>query len=236
MARPQKEGVDYFPVDCQFSDSAKFIGAEFGLIGYGCLVRMWQKIYGGKGYYTKWDDDVALMFAQENKVGVNVVKEVISACIRRGIFDRDMFDRYGILTSEGIQERYAEATERRVSQKIEGRYLLIAMPSNWVNVDNNPINVDNNPINVDDNSQSKVNNNKLNNINTIKTSAGAPARYNKKLDPPSGSEVFVYFRDEHDAGSPSTETAGFMAYNQNRGWACLPDWKAAADLWMARKR
>lgn len=236
MARPQKEGVDYFPVDCQFSDSVKFIGAEFGLIGYGCLVRMWQKIYGGKGYYTRWDDDVALMFAQENKVGVNVVKEVISACIRRGIFDRDMFDRYGILTSEGIQERYAEATERRVSQKIEGRYLLIAMPSNWVNVDNNPINVDNNLENVDENSQSKVNNNKLNNINTIKTFAGAPARYNKKINPPNGSEVFIYFRDEHDSDSPSTETAGFMAYNQSRGWACLPDWKAAADLWMARKR
>jgi hypothetical protein len=156
MARPQKEGLDYFSVDCYFSDSVKFIGAEFGLIGYGCIVRIWQKIYGGKGFYTDWNDDVALLFAQENNAGVNVVKEVISACVRRGIFDRDMLTRYGILTSEKIQARYAKATERREPQKIEGRYLLISAPSNWVIDNNNSINDNKNGENVDNNTQSKV--------------------------------------------------------------------------------
>ena len=31
MARPIKEGIDYFSVDCQFSDEEKLIIAEFGL-------------------------------------------------------------------------------------------------------------------------------------------------------------------------------------------------------------
>ena len=175
MARPQKEGIDYFSVDCQFSDSVKLIGAEFGFIGYGCLLRLWQKIYGGKGFYTYWNDDVALMFAQENGAGVNVVKEVISACVRRGIFDRDMLDRYGVLTSEGIQERYADATERRVSQKIDGRYLLIPIPSNWVIDDNNSVNVDGNGEKVDDNTQSKVNKSKVNK-SKVEEREYAPAR------------------------------------------------------------
>lgn len=155
MARPQKEGIDYFSVDCQFNDKVKLIQAEFGLIGVGCLIRLWQKIYGEKGFYTDWNDDVALVFAQDCKSSANVVKEVVSACIRRGIFDRGMYDQYHILTSEGIQERYAEATVRRTSQKIDDRYLLIAMPSNWVNSYNNRVNVDNNSINVDDSTQSK---------------------------------------------------------------------------------
>ena len=156
MGRQPKKGLDYFSVDVQFSDSVKLIQAEFGLVGIGCIIKLWQKIYGDKGYYTKWDDDVALVFAQDCKTGANVVKEVVSACLRRGIFDREMFDRYGILTSEGIQERYASAVERRVLKKIDGRYLLITMPSNWIYVDKNSIYVDRNAENVDRNTQSKV--------------------------------------------------------------------------------
>lgn len=156
MARPQKEGLDYFPLDCQFSDSVRLLQAEFGPMGVGILIALWQRIYGIKGYYTAWDNDVALMFAKENGVGVNVVREVISACLRRGIFDREKFEKYGILTSYGIQERYAEATERRTFQKIDGRYLLVSAPENWVIVDNNSVNADINAVNVCRSTQSKV--------------------------------------------------------------------------------
>lgn len=31
-----------------------------------------------------------------------------------------------------------------------------------------------------------------------------------------------------------TEAQKFVAYNAKRGWDCLPNWKAAADLWVAR--
>lgn len=175
MARPQKEGIDYFSVDCQFSDEEKLIIAEFGLKGAGTLYGLKAKIYGGKGFYTIWDNDVALLFARDYSAGIDVVKEVVSACIRRGIFDRDMFDRYGILTSKDIQERYADATERRVSQKIDGRYLLIPIPSNWIIDDNNSVNVDNNGAKVDDNTQSRVNQSRVNN-SKVKESENAPAR------------------------------------------------------------
>lgn len=164
MARPQKEGLDYFPVDCVLNDRAKFIIAEFKVMGWGILTLLWSKIYGVKGYYTHWDDDVALLFASECGVGVGVVKEVIAACIRRGLFDRQLYDQYGILTSVGIQKRYAEATERRSSQKIDGRYLLIPIPKNWLDVNNNLVYVDNNSENVDNNPQSKVKESKVNNI------------------------------------------------------------------------
>ena len=155
MARPQKEGLDYFPLNCQFNDKLKFIQAEFGVTGFAIVVLLWKKIYSGKGYYTRWDDDVALLFASECGVGVNVVKEVVSACFRRGIFHQETFDRYQILTSEGVQNRYAEATERRTSQKVDGRYLLIPMPKNWDNVNDNQVNADNNAVNVDGNTQRK---------------------------------------------------------------------------------
>lgn len=243
MARPQKDGVDYFPVNCQFSDSVKLLRAEFGPVGVGILIALWQRIYGVKGYYTYWDNDVALMFANENGVGVNVVREVVSACIRRGIFDRERFDKYGVLTSEGVQERYAEATERRTSQKIDGRYLLIPMPSNWINVDNNGINVDNNSINDGDNPQSKVNKIKVNN-NTYYNNAHTHACESEAVE---NSSVFLqmpeihvlkYFKENFpcfDQGVDAlTEARKFVAYNAMKNWDCLPDWTKAADLWVAR--
>jgi hypothetical protein len=225
MARPQKEGIDYFSVDCQFNDKVKLIQAEFGLIGIGCLLKLWQKIYGEKGYYSRWDDDVALVFAQDCKSGASVVKEVVSACLRRGIFDRDMYEKYQILTSVGIQERYAEATDRRTSQKIEARYLLIPMPSNWVNVDNNPINVDNNPENADDNTQSKVNKSKVNNI--ITTTTGARTREGM----PKGHEI-VEFMESRGVDDPGREAFLFMEKNDEYGWTCLPNWQLAATRWI----
>jgi hypothetical protein len=233
MARPQKEGIDYFPIDCQFSDEVKLIQAEFGLIGLGILIRLWQKIYGGKGFYTKWDDDVALVFASECGVGVSVVKEVVSACLRRGIFNRQKHDQYKVLTSEGIQERYAEATDRRTSQKIDGRYLLIDTPKNWVIADNNSINVDNNSENDDDNPQSKVNKSKVNK-SIFTTTTTACAKKSDQEEAPTVAEIYLYFKIEHGLTDSSDQANLFEAYNTKRGWDCLPDWKSAADLWVAR--
>jgi hypothetical protein len=200
MARPQKEGIDYFSLDCQFNDKVKLIQAEFGPVGIGILVKLWQKIYGEKGYYTAWDNDVALVFAQDCKAGANVVKEVVSACLRRGIFDREKFEQHHILTSEGIQERYAEATERRTVQKINELYLLIPMPSNWVSANDNAVNVDNNHENVDNNPQSKVNKSIVNNsiYNTTTTARAKANQKDGKLDilPPTFSEAYLYFRNE----------------------------------------
>ena len=52
-------------------------------------------------------------------------------------------------------------------------------------------------------------------------------------DAPSLTEVYMYFRSCMDEDYIS-EADKFHAYNANRGWDCLPDWKATADLWIAR--
>lgn len=50
---------------------------------------------------------------------------------------------------------------------------------------------------------------------------------------PSLTEVYQYFCNCCD-GDVSVEADKFHAYNSKRGWDCLPDWKATADLWIAR--
>ena len=154
MARLLKEGLDYFPLSCQLNDKFELIEAEYGIIGFGVVVKLFQKIYGQNGYYIEWTDEVALLFAKRVGLGGGVVSEIVQASIRRGIFDKELFKRYGILTSKGIQKRYLEAARRRKSVKIKSEYLLLDCAKNEINVDNNSIN-------DDINSQSKVKESKV---------------------------------------------------------------------------
>ncbi len=50
---------------------------------------------------------------------------------------------------------------------------------------------------------------------------------------PTMTEVYVYFKSMSVEDAPK-EAEKFHAYNANKGWSCLPDWKATADLWIAR--
>ena len=120
-----KNGIDYFSFDTCLDDKFELIEAEFGLTGFAVVVKLFQKIYGGKGYYCEWTNEVALLFGSRTGAGGNVVSEIVSASIKRGIFDSAMYEKYGILTSVGIQKRYFEAVSRRKIVEIDQRYLLL---------------------------------------------------------------------------------------------------------------
>ena len=57
MARPLKEGVDYFSLDCYMDDKIKMIQAEFGLKGFAIVVKLWQTIYRENGKYCEWNEE-----------------------------------------------------------------------------------------------------------------------------------------------------------------------------------
>lgn len=158
MARPQKKGLDYFEIDCNINHDEKMIQAEFGLKGFAIVVKLYQQIFGELGYYCEWNKDSLLLFMSDNGVSSgdkNLINEVVSACIRRGIFSENLFKQFGILTSEWIQETYLNATSRREKVEMKKEYLLICVPQNNKNVVINSINVDGNKENVNKNTQSR---------------------------------------------------------------------------------
>lgn len=121
----QSAGIPYFPLDVGLDNKLKLIVAEFGLTGLGVVVRLFQTIYGGEGYFIEWNDEVALSFAADGRLGCRVVSEIVRAAIRRGIFDKALYEEYHILTSRGIQKRYLEAVKRRKKVEVEKAYLLL---------------------------------------------------------------------------------------------------------------
>ena len=127
-------GIPWFPFDVHLDDKFELIEAEYGLTGFAVVVKLLQKIYGGQGYYCEFTKDVALLFSRNIGVGYNVVSEIVSASIRRGIFDKDIYEKYGVLTSKGIQTRYFEAVNRRINIEVKKEYLLVQVDQKYKNV------------------------------------------------------------------------------------------------------
>ena len=174
--RQGKVGLDYFELDCHMDEKIELIEAEYGLKGFAIVVKLYQSIYSGFGYYCEWSPDISVLWACRlgcthsvgyGDVGIesgegslpgfpkNLINEVIAAAIRRDIFSKELFQRYGILTSSGIQKRYLNATSKREKVYMKKEYLLISIPKNSKNVVINSISDGINSISVVGNAQSK---------------------------------------------------------------------------------
>ena len=175
MARPPKQGLDYFSFDVDFFEDEKieFVTARFGEKGGLITIKLLCNIYRN-GYSIEWNEDKATIFAKRagNNISPPLVNDVVEELVKRGFFDKSIFNSFDILTSRGIQKRYLQAiTERKEVELREDIWLLdfpedtkktkyrIIPPINGVNP---PINSVNPPIN----SQSKVKERKVNNENT----------------------------------------------------------------------
>lgn len=127
MARPRKDGLDYFPVDVNILSDIK---TKKLIRGYGTetitiLIYLLSAIYRDNGYYLQYDDDLNFIIADEFNFEENFVEKVILKMVEVDFFNKEMFEQHKILTSEGIQKRYLKASERRVYVNILPTYYLI---------------------------------------------------------------------------------------------------------------
>ena len=156
MGRSPKVGLDYFPMDVHMDDKMELIEAQFGLKGFAVVVKLWQRIYAEHGYYCEWNEDIALVFAsKQSGLNASAVSDIIRAAIKRELFDKDLFEEYGILTSRGIQKRYFEAVGRREQVEIIQEYLLVPRGVLPKSVNIKSISDDINSFSVGRNTQSK---------------------------------------------------------------------------------
>ena len=153
MARPTKKGLDYFPLDVDFLSDLKVrrIIKACGKEAVHILVALLANIYRDEGYYVLWDDDLAFLVADEVGTKEGTVEELVKKAVQVKFFDKDIFDKYSVLTSKGIQSRYILATKERKKVELEYKYLL----TNEVNRSNISINGQNNSVNQGNNQQSK---------------------------------------------------------------------------------
>lgn len=147
--RPSKQGIDYFPMDVGFFTDVKIrkISRACGPQSTSVLICLLCNIYKDEGYYILWDEDLPFVIADTVGVSEGAVKEVLQKAIQVGFFDTELYEKYKILTSSGIQKRFLLATYQRKETSIIPEYLIDCT----INSINHAIN-SNNPV---DNEQSK---------------------------------------------------------------------------------
>jgi hypothetical protein len=159
MARPQKVGVEYFPLDVDIDqdDKVAIIEAQHGIKGFGIVIKLLMHIYKN-GYYYEWTEKEQLLFSKRVNVDINEVNVIINDCIKWGLFDERLFKSFKILTSRGIQKRYFEIVKRRQRVEVIKEYLLL--DNDDINIYSNlvivSINDNTEEVNVIINPQSKV--------------------------------------------------------------------------------
>ena len=118
MARKAECGMRYYSMDSDHvqNKKIKLLINEFDSHGYWIYQCLLCEITYDKGYYMDTQDkDQLILFASDVcKKPVSLVNEVIKGCVRRDLFNQDVFNSFGVLTNDRIQDNYIEATfERR---------------------------------------------------------------------------------------------------------------------------
>lgn len=119
MARPQKDGIDYFPLDTDFFRADKRIRSlliKYGTDGISLLLYLYCDIYAN-GYYVVVDEDYIQAAVRELGMNENTIRQVLNYLLERSLFSDTLFQSVKVLTSPGIQRRFMMAVKERVRKR-----------------------------------------------------------------------------------------------------------------------
>lgn len=115
MARPHKQGLDYFPFDVDFFSDEKVsaISGEFGIKGEIAAIKLLCAVYRN-GYYVEWNEMLQMKLLKElPTVSADLLRQIVARLVKWEFFDEGLFNTSGILTSRGIQKRFFSIAYRR---------------------------------------------------------------------------------------------------------------------------
>ena len=128
LARPRKDGLDYFPLDADFfeDEKIKILKARYGADGIVLYIYLLCRIYK-HGYYMKVNEDFEYLISDDLKMSPDKVKQVLTFLLSRSLFDNTLFQSDAVLTSAGIQRRFQLAVKERAKKNPiqAGRYWLL---------------------------------------------------------------------------------------------------------------
>ena len=132
----KKKGLDYFYIPTTNDVNIDLLTAKFGIEAYAIYIKLTQKIYNENGYYLQISKDkLALLKMEfclapeddisENNISENnIMEKIIDFCTEQDIWNRELFEKYHILTSNEIQKAYLIATRKRKNIDIKKEYRL----------------------------------------------------------------------------------------------------------------
>lgn len=126
MANKKKIGLDYFPMEVAFFDDIKirklikYQSAKAISVYASLLCNIYKN-----GYYLKWDAELPFVISEKTGYEEGYILEVINCCLKIDLFSNLMYQEHRVLTSKGIQERYAKICSMLRRKSIIDEFNLI---------------------------------------------------------------------------------------------------------------
>jgi hypothetical protein len=129
MGRPTKENLSYFSHDTDMRRDKKIAlsiaESPDSMKLYGIYNALLEDIYHEK-YFLQFSEEDAILFCQPfNDLTLENFWEILDVLLKRELFDKELYEEHGILTSRSIQERWLKSCERRKQVTMHEDYLLV---------------------------------------------------------------------------------------------------------------
>ena len=120
MARPIKEGLDYFPHDTDAVNDEKLeaLRALYGNDGYAFYFILLERIYRTNDAELDVSDaETIQILSRKVAVTTEEFMQMLETAFRWKCFDREAYEKRGVLTSNGIKKRTSVVVEKRATMR-----------------------------------------------------------------------------------------------------------------------
>lgn len=119
MARPKKEGCQYFNKDCDYDDEMETMGRLYQNDGLMMMDRIYQNAFKRNDGEMPFNTEALRKgFAAKCYVSLEKLLEMLETAFDlSGLLDREAYENRGVLTSRGIKKRISAITSERDRKK-----------------------------------------------------------------------------------------------------------------------
>lgn len=120
MARPKKEGMDYFPHDTDAVNDEKIEALRmlYGNDGYAFYFILLERIYRTNDFELEVSDaETIQILCRKVEVSREKFDSMLETSLKWGCFDRESYEERGVLTSSGVKKRADVVVQKRVKMR-----------------------------------------------------------------------------------------------------------------------
>lgn len=120
MARPQKDGMDYFPHDSDAVNDEKIeaLRVLYGNDGYAFYFILLERIYRTAEFELDISDaETIQILCRKVAITQEQFDRMLETALKRKCFDREAYELRGVLTSTGIKKRASVVQEKRETMR-----------------------------------------------------------------------------------------------------------------------
>lgn len=185
MARPEKNTVEYFPFLCKEGKAMYYIEQRYKNDGFAAWVKILRQLCVTNYHFLDLSNATEAMFLSA-KCGVELVtlRSMISDLCELGEFDKELWNERQVVWCQklidSIQDAYLKRKNNCITKEGVKRILEGA----------NPQNSSVNPEKGDGNTQTKLNNTRLDNNKSDKSTSSSSSKKKKKKEEVDNSKEF----------------------------------------------